>query len=200
MILIYTLISERSTSNGSDHLTYGEFCNLMSKTKLELEAMLEPRIRDERGVIQIKTNKERYFGETLVMTEKLSTQDSSKFAQLLEATTRQSFAQELYESRIASLQRFVSMTVMFHQMGWRVERFFSKNTFGLLGYRIDRTHSIMRVATTASPISGADVRDSAKLLCYMKKIKTSVKTISQSWIDYNMRKKARMKKALVSHE
>jgi hypothetical protein len=195
-----SIIFDQFTSNGSDHLTYGEFYNLMSKTKLELEAMLEPRIRDERGVIQIKTNKERYFGETLVMTEKLSTQDSSKFAQLLEATTRQSFAQELYESRIASLQRFVSMTVMFHQMGWRVERFFSKNTFGLLGYRIDRTHSIMRVATTASPISGADVRDSAKLMCYMKKIKTSVKTISQGWLDYKTRKKARVKKALVSHE
>ena len=172
----------------------------MSKTKLELEAILEPRIRDERGVIQIKPSKERYFGETIVKAENLGTQDSSKFAQLIEATTRQGYVQELYESRVASLQRFVSMTVMFHQMGWRVERFFSKNTFGLLGYRIDRTHSIMRVATTASPISGADVRDSAKLWSYMKKIKTSVKTISQSWIDYNTRKKSRMKKALVSYE
>lgn len=194
------IIFDQFTGDQSGHLTYDEFYDLMSKTKLELEAMLEPRIRDERGVIQIKTSKERFFGETIVKAENLGTQDSSKFAQLLEATTRQGYAQELYESRVASLQRFVSMTVMFHQMGWRVERFFSKNTFGLLGYRIDRTHSIMRVATTASPISGADVRDSAKLWCYMKRIKTSVKTISQAWIDYNTRKKSRVKKALVSHE
>ena len=27
---------------------------------------------------------------------------------------------ELYEARIASLQRFVSMTVMFHQLGYKV--------------------------------------------------------------------------------
>merc|ERR1712226_1110993 len=72
---------------------------------------------------------------------------------------KQHLAQELYESRIASLQRFVAMTVMFHQMGSRVQNFFARISFGLLGYRMDRTHSIMRIATTASPVSGAEVRD-----------------------------------------
>ena len=42
---------------------------------------------------------------------------------------------QLYESRIASMQRFVAMTVMFHQMGDRVQSFFPKISFGLLGYR-----------------------------------------------------------------
>jgi hypothetical protein len=32
-------------------------------------------------------------------------------------------------------------------------------SFGLLGYEMDRTQSIMRIATTASPVSGMDVRD-----------------------------------------
>jgi hypothetical protein len=67
---------------------------------------------------------------------------------------------ELYESRIASMQRFVAMTVMFHEMRRRVHRFFPRVSFDYLGDRIDRTHSsIMRIATTASPVSGSDVRE-----------------------------------------
>ena len=47
---------------------------------------------------------------------------------------------------------------MFHEMAAAVADFWSFVSFGFLGYRIDRTQSIMRVATTASPVSGADVR------------------------------------------
>lgn len=197
--MCFILSLKQSASESTGHLTYDGFFSLMSKTKLELDSMLESRNRDERGVIQLKPSKERYFGETLVKSENIRQAESSNFSQLLEATTRQGFAQELYESRVASLQRFVSMTVMFHQMGSRVERYFSKNTFGLLGYRIDRTHSIMRVATTASPVSGADVRDSAKYIYFSKKMKTAVNLISQSWMDYKT-KKNRARKTLVSYE
>jgi len=112
------------------------------------------------------------------------------------ATKSQTFAQELYESRIASLQRFVSMTVMFHQMGDRVEKFFSRNTFGLLGYRKDRTHSIMRIATTASPISGADVRDRKRALYLMKRIHHSVHVISNAWLAYKKGKDNREEKKM----
>ena len=38
--------------------------------------------------------------------------------------------------------------IMFHQMGKRVADFWPAVSFGLLGYRMDRTHSIMRIATT----------------------------------------------------
>ena len=51
------------------------------------------------------------------------------------------------------------MTVLFHQLGDRVAKFWPAVSFGYLGYRMDRTHSIMRIATTASPVSGAEVRD-----------------------------------------
>lgn len=95
---------------------------------------------------------------------------------------------ELYEGRIASLQRFVAMTVMFHEMGKRVENFFSKYTFGRLGYRYDRTHSIMRIATTASPVSGADVRERTHLLRLSTKIKRSLEVVSFAWHRYRLKK------------
>jgi hypothetical protein len=95
----------------------------------------------------------------------------------------------LYESRIASLQRFVSMTVLFHQMGKRVENFFSRISFGVWSYRFDRTHSIMRIATTASPVSGADVRQRMEHLRLLKKIEKSLDTISSAYLAYRQRKK-----------
>jgi hypothetical protein len=96
----------------------------------------------------------------------------------------QDFSMELYESRIASMQRFVAMTVMFHQMGSRVQGFFPRMSFGLLGYRMDRTHSIMRIATTASPVSGADVRERMEVLLLIKTVKQAVATISRAWLRY----------------
>ena len=90
---------------------------------------------------------------------------------------KQHFAHELYETRIASLQRFVAMTVMFHQMGARVEAFFPTISCGLWGYRTDRTHSGLRIATTASPISGSDVQHRIRRLLLAKKVKSAVATI-----------------------
>ncbi len=87
---------------------------------------------------------------------------------------------ELYESRIASMQQFVAMTIMFHQMGMRVQTFFEKISFGLLGYRMDRTHSIMRIATTASPVSGADVRERMLELHHRYKILKAVDIITRA--------------------
>jgi hypothetical protein len=97
-------------------------------------------------------------------------------------------AQELYETRIASMQRFVSMTVMFYQMGKRVEGFFSRISFGFWSYRMDRTHSIMRIATTASPISGADVRQRMEHLRLLKKIQHSVEVISNAYLTYKKKR------------
>ena len=98
------------------------------------------------------------------------------------------FCQELYETRIASLQRFVAMTVMFHQMGKRVQEFFPKISFGLLGYRMDRTHSIMRIATTASPISGSDVRQQMRRLMLLEKVQRSLHVISVAYLRYKSKK------------
>ena len=80
-------------------------------------------------------------------------------------------------------------------MGTRVSNFFSNISFGLLGYRVDRSHSIMRIATTASPVSGAEIRDRAELLSYVKKVRHSINSISLAWIDYKQRQESK-KKAL----
>lgn len=65
----------------------------------------------------------------------------------------------LYEGRVASMQRLVSFFVLFHKMGQAVQDFWvAVAPMGLLGYEMDRTHSIMRIATTASPVSGKKER------------------------------------------
>ena len=76
-------------------------------------------------------------------------------AELME---KQGQMQEIYEGRIASLERFVSFLVMFHAMAKSVQDFWPRVSFGLLGYDMSRSQSIMRIATTASPVSGSDVR------------------------------------------
>lgn len=161
----------------------------MKLPQMDIAYMCEPSIRDEYGVIQVRASDESYFGEHVMQGV-----EQSQFAQnpaLTGATKSQDFAQELYESRIASMQRFVAMTVMFHEMGRRVEAFFRKMSFGLLGYRYDRTHSIMRIATTASPVSGADVRERMRVLQMLKKIHHSVHVISIAYIQYRENKEKR---------
>ena len=132
---------------------------------------LSVKNRDSRGLVQVAPSTERYFGEELKNS-------APKGTGAFVMSQSQHLSMELYESRIASVQRFVAMTVMFHQMGMRVESFFRKILFGLLGYRMDRTHSMMRIATTASPVSGADVRDSMIELHLRFKVQKAVNIIS----------------------
>ena len=141
-------------------------------------------INRPRSLLQVEASREIYFGENV-------RQNAPDSVGVLSLERSQHFSMELYESRIASMQRFVSMCVMFHEMGMRVENFFSKFTFGLLGYRYDRTHSIMRIATTASPVSGADVRERMRVLQMLKKIHHSVHVISIAYIRYRTEKDKR---------
>jgi len=46
---------------------------------------------------------------------------------------------------------------------------------------MDRTHSIMRIATTASPVSGADVRDRMVELHLRFKIQKAVNLVVSHW-------------------
>jgi hypothetical protein len=137
--------------------------------------------RDVRGLMQVMPSKETYFGEDL---ERAAPKGVGSFLM----SQSQHLAMELYESRIASMQRFVAMTVMFHQMGLRVQTFFETISFGLLGYRMDRTHSIMRIATTASPVSGADVRDRMLELHLRFKILKAVDLVSRMFGDWKRHK------------
>jgi hypothetical protein len=99
----------------------------------------------------------------------------------------QNLCMELYEGRIASLERFVAMTVMFHELGTRVQNFFPAVSFGYLGYYTHRTQSMCRIATTASPVSGADVREQMDAMKLTKVIVQSVRTIINSWFRYRTR-------------
>jgi hypothetical protein len=128
--------------------------------------------------VQIPASDERYFGESL-------RQVSSTLKDAYALSRSQQFCQMLYESRIASMQRFVAMCVLFHEVGSRVEGFFRSLSFGVLGYQMDQTHSILRVTTTASPVSGADVRERMEMLRLTSKVKNAIRTITTAWLRYD---------------
>lgn len=172
--------------NSSGHVDFDEFLKLLDLANIDGDIKVPSASRDERGNIRIEPSHEEYFGETLRKFNAGKTQNNVEFR----LARSQHFSQELYESRIASLQRFVSMTVIFHQMGRRVEQFFETISFGLLGYRMDRTHSIMRIATTASPVSGADVRHRMNQLQLQSKIHYSIHVISMAYLRYRARKQS----------
>lgn len=167
-----THMFEEADVNDKGELSFDDFLKIARMPSLL--AGLGTKNRDSRGLVQVQASKEKYFGEEI---RKHATPGVDSMAM----SQSQNFSMELYESRVASLQRFVAMTVMFHQMGYRVQTFFPKISFGLLGYRMDRTHSIMRIATTASPVSGADVRERMEELRLMLKIERSVQLIIRTW-------------------
>lgn len=137
--------------DGSGELDFEEFCEVMNLPEMDMLNILERDPRNEEGLLMVEASSEEYFGQSI----RRSAPKKVKTYTLVES---QEFSMKLYEARIASLQRFVAMTVMFHQMGDRVQKFWPRVSFGYFGYRMDRTHSIMRIATTASPVSGAEVR------------------------------------------
>ena len=137
--------------------------------------------RDERGLLQVMPSEETYFGEEL---EKSAPKGVGSFLM----SESQHLSMQLYESRVASMQRFVAMTVMFHQIGSRVQSFFPKISFGILGYRMDRTHSIMRISTTASPVSGADVRERMVDLHLRFKIQRAVNLVSRKYREWRLQR------------
>ena len=133
----------------SGAMDYSEFIAFLRKMGYDQQVKIPPSNRDKRGLIQIEASKERYFGETL---RKYNAGKNKVKDMDFVLAQSQHLVQELYETRIASMQRFVAMCVFFHHISKRVERFFAKISFGFWAYRMDRTHSIVRIATTASPI------------------------------------------------
>ena len=151
---------------------FNQFIQMTEMAPVDLFRKIGVVDRDARGLMQVMPSTETYFGEDLTHPTGVG---------LFIMSQSQHLAMELYESRIASMQRFVAMTIMFHRMGMRVQSFFERISFGLLGYRMDRTHSIMRIATTASPVSGADVRDRMLELHLRYKILNTVNLISRTF-------------------
>jgi hypothetical protein len=179
----------RADETHSGALTYDSFLKLLRSSDFHARVKAPPSHKNERGLIQIEASEEKYFGETMRKINTGAATANNKDMDFLLAKT-QRVSQELYETRIASLQRFVAMTVMFHRMGSRVEQFFRTLSFGVWGYPIDHTHSIMRIATTASPVSGADVRQRMRHMRLAKKVRHSVHVISVAYLAYKEKKRA----------
>jgi hypothetical protein len=133
-----------------------------------------------RQSLDVTPSDERYFGQD-VDTSDMDISDH-------DLLTSQHFAMELYETRIASLQRFVAMCVMFHEMGKTVQDFFPSVSLGCSGYHMEQTHSIMRVATTASPVSGDAVREQMEKLRARSEVLQAVRVISGAWHRYQKRR------------
>ena len=98
---------EEADIDGDGELTFDEILKISKMPNLLEE--LASKNRDSRGLVQVQASKESYFGEEL---RKHAATGVEAFAM----SASQHFSMELYESRIASMQRFVAMTVMFHQV------------------------------------------------------------------------------------
>ena len=104
-----------------------------------------------------------------------------------ELMRKQRLIQTLYETRFASLQRMVGMMVLFHEMGKAVQDFWPRVSCGLLGYDMSRTQSIMRIATTASPVSGMEVRQMSLALLEQKKRLYAAAMLQRTYLLHRLR-------------
>ena len=176
---------EEADLEDSGELSFAEFLRVLTTPQLKLQATKNRNIRDHVGLLCVKPSEGKFFDDDIYQRDIAGV---SKIA----LAKSENLSMELYEGRIASLQRFVSMTVMFHQLGHRVQSFFRNISFGWWGYRIDRTHSIMRVATTASPASGAHVRKQMEVLRVFNILNRAAHTITAAWFHYKARKVQRL--------
>lgn len=145
-------VFEELDTDKSGSLDFEQFVKLWSMDVSDVFKATGVSSGEKDGAPEWAASQESYFGEYLRAAAPAGTSD-------LKLMETQSLSMELYETRIASLQRAVAFFVLFHEMGKRVADFWPRVSGGLLGYRMDRTHSIMRIATTASPVSGAEVHD-----------------------------------------
>ena len=169
---IAKLFRDADTDN-SGELDFDEFLEVLNLPEMQILNILEADPRNEEGLLMVEPSNEEYFGQSI----RRSAPKRVRAYTLMES---QELSMCLYESRVASLQRFVGMTVMFHQMGDRVQKFWRRVSFGYLGYRMDRTHSIMRIATTASPVSGAEVRDRRNFIALVTAFNAAVSAIQRA--------------------
>ncbi|KAI2495035.1 hypothetical protein MHU86_19467 [Fragilaria crotonensis] len=173
-------------TDGSGYIDFKEFAMCATLPKSQMLKFLQVVDRKFTAKnLDPEASTESYFGAALRETAPEGTP-------LFSLCESQNLSMELYESRIASMQRFVAMTVMFHEMGRRVQQFFPRVSFGYLGYRMDRTHSIMRIATTASPVSGSDVRERMDTIKLKNSIKKAVNVISSTWYIYRQKESRRL--------
>jgi len=172
-----TKLFRNADTDKDGELDYEEFSGIVNLSEIVLLKILEAEARNAQGLLMVEASHEEFFGQALRKSAPMKVKPYT----LIES---QEFSMRLYESRIASMQRFISMTVMFHEMGSTVERFWRFVSFGYLGYRIDRTHSIMRIATTASPVSGAEVRARKQFIALVTAFNSAVSTIRRVHFEF----------------
>lgn len=56
---------QSADSDGTGRLDYNEFVMLLSVPDLQMDIKVPPSNRDSRGIIQIETSTEKYFGQVL---------------------------------------------------------------------------------------------------------------------------------------
>jgi len=66
-------------------------------------------------------------------------------------------------------------------MGQTVADFWPRWTLGVFGYDMSRSQSIMRVATTASPVSGMEVRERMLAIREEMRRRRAVGCIQRTW-------------------
>jgi hypothetical protein len=179
------IMFKEADTDHSCEIDYNQFVAFLQNSGYYEQVKVPPGNRDERGLIQIEAIRDKYFGETL---RKYNAGKNNVKDMDYVLAKCQHLVQELYETRIASMQRYVVLCVLFHHIAKRVETFFAKISLGYWSYRIDRTHSIVRIATTASPISGSDVRNRIERLRLWKRVVKSVHIIELAYLSYCKRK------------
>jgi len=94
---------EEADIDGNGTLDLEEFVELCKMPQVDVLGKLSVSNRDDRGLVQVMPSTERYFGEEL---RKTAPKGTGAFLM----SQSQHLVMELYESRVASVQRFVAMT------------------------------------------------------------------------------------------
>jgi hypothetical protein len=102
-------IFQEADLDGGGTLDFEEFITIARIPEVEVLGKLGVQNRNERGLLEVEQSMESFFGEEL---RKNAPEGVGAFLM----SQSQTLSMELYESRIASMQRFVAMTVMFHQV------------------------------------------------------------------------------------
>jgi hypothetical protein len=141
----------------------------------------------QNAVFQIEPLSEPFLGAWMKWRAKYASLTTD------ELMRRQQLVQVLSETRFDALQRLVSFFVLFHAMGKAVADWWSCASFGTLSYDCSRSQSIMRVATTASPVSGMEVRERMVMIHEQTRREQAAASVQRIW------RSVRLKRWVMKH-
>ena len=196
-----TRSQRRASVSGSASSLMGIFSTLDMKAEGNMEAASMARRSRFDRIPKMwgegSAEQESFIGEWMLSSTQFKGFSSA------ELIKKQRQLQELFEGRIASMHRLVGFFVLFHEMAKRVQDFWPAVSFGLLGYDMGRSQSIMRIATTASPVSGSDVRHKMVALGAQTAREHVASVITKKWISarlHGIRARTHNGKQELTHE